>query len=249
MAYEVVKTIGARAYRYRVESVRDEQTGKRRNRWTYLGRAEGQPARRAPRAPRGQARERLLDALVRLLESRDFDALTADAIATEAGLAHGTFYRHFPDKRAALLAAFERLRERRGPALAALRDDARTVEAARAGLREAVGGILRGQADNPGLLRAYFGLAMRDPELGQERRERRAAIVRRIGEHLRALHAHGLARLNDPDATAAALFAMLDGFYRDALFDGAVLDGAKIAAAQEVTERAVFAQIARRTPV
>jgi len=248
MAYEVTKTIGGRAYRYRVESVVDQATGKRRNRWTYLGRAGGAPARRAPAAKRGQARERLLDALVRLLAQRDFAAITADAVATEAGLAHGTFYRHFRDKRDALLAAFERLRERRGPVMAALRDDVATVDEARAGLREWVGAILRGQADEPALLRAYYGLATRDAEIGRERRERRAGIVRRIAEHLRALTVRGLATLHDPDATAAALFAMVDGFFRDALFDGAVLDEPKIAAAQDVTERAVFGEIARRTP-
>src|SRR5579875_1893773 len=116
MAYEVTKRIAGRAYRYRVESVRDPETGKRRSRWTYLGRAEGAAAAApAPARRRGDARERLLDALERLLEARDLAGVTADAVAAEAGLAHGTFYRHFRDKRDAFKAALDRLRKRRGP--------------------------------------------------------------------------------------------------------------------------------------
>ena len=41
VAYKVTKRIGGRAYLYRVESQRDPETGRRRNRWTYLGRAPG----------------------------------------------------------------------------------------------------------------------------------------------------------------------------------------------------------------
>jgi AcrR family transcriptional regulator len=231
MAYEVTKRIGGRGYRYRVESVRDPATGKRRNRWTYLGRAaEGPRPRVAPRQ-RGEARARLLDALERLVAQRDFGAITADAIAGEAGLAHGTFYRHFRDKRDALLAALERVRERRGPALASLRDDVASLDEARAGIREMVESILRAPAEHPALLRAYYA--------------RKADATRRIGAHLAALRSRGLASVADPAATGAALFAMLDGFYREAVVDGTVLDEPRIAAAVEVTERAVFGALPR----
>lgn len=247
MPYEVTKRIGGRAYRYRVESIRDAETGKRRSRWTYLGRVESTAGEEsAPRRPRGDARARLLDALERLIGERDFAALTADAVAAEAGLAHGTFYRHFRDKRAALLAALERVRERRGPPFASLHDDVATVAAARAGIRALVEAVLRAHAEHPALLRAYYALALRDEELSRERRERKAAASRRIAEHLRALRERGLATVDDPEATAAALFAMLDGFYREAVVDGAPLDDARIEAAATVMERAVFGEIVRK---
>ncbi|MEA2663643.1 MAG: hypothetical protein QOI11_587 [Candidatus Eremiobacteraeota bacterium] len=245
MAYEVTKTIAGRSYRYRVESVLDPVTGKRRSRWTYLGRVEGESAVRPAPKPRGDARARLLDALERLLESRDFTALTADAVASEAGLAHGTFYRHFRDKRAALRAALERVRENRGPALDSLADDVASAAEARAGIRRLVGSVLRSPAEHPGLLRAYYALSLRDEEFARERRERRAAASKRLGEHLAALRARGLATVSDPEATAGALFAMLDGFYREAVVDGTPLGEARIAGAAEVTERAVFGALAR----
>jgi len=37
MAHEVIKKVGRRAYRYRVESYRDPETKKVRSRWRYLG--------------------------------------------------------------------------------------------------------------------------------------------------------------------------------------------------------------------
>ena len=245
MAYDVTKTIGGRSYRYRVESVRDPATGKRRSRWTYLGRAEGERAARPAPKPRGNARARLLDALERLLETRDFTALTADAVASEAGLAHGTFYRHFRDKRAALWAALERVRESRGPALDALADGAASAVEARAGLRRLVESVLRSPAEHPALLRAYYALSLRDEEFACERRERKAVASKRLGEHLAALRGRGLAAVSDPEAAAGALFAMLDGFYREAVVDGTVLDEARIAGAAEVVERAVFGVLAR----
>ncbi len=245
MAYEVTKTIAGRSYRYRVESVRDPASGKRRNRWTYLGRLGAERAAAAAPKRRGDARERLLDALERLLAERDFALVTADAIAAAAGLAHGTFYRHFRDKRAALLAALDRLRERRGPALETISDEVASAAAARAGVRALVQAVLRAPAEHPALLRAYYALASSDAELGRERRERKAAAGKRLAEHLQALAARGLATVRDPEATAAALFAMLDGFYREAVLDGTPLDEARIAGAADVTERAVFGVLAR----
>jgi AcrR family transcriptional regulator len=245
MAYDVTKTIAGRSYRYRVESVRDAATGKRRSRWTYLGRAEGERAPRPAPKPRGDARASLLDALERLLEHRDFTALTADAVASEAGLAHGTFYRHFRDKRDALRAALERVRETRGPALDALADDVASAAEARAGIRRLVESVLRSPSEHPSLLRAYYAFSLRDPQFARERSERKASASKRLREHLEALRTRGLTSLGDTEAAAAALFAMLDGFYREAVLDGAPLDEARIAGAAEVMDRAVFGVFAR----
>ena len=242
MAYEVTKVIAGRAYRYRVERVLDPETGKRRSRWTYLGRA-GQALREPPaQRARGAARGRLLDALERLLETRDFAAVTADAIAAEAGLAHGTFYRHFHDKRDALRGALQRVREQRGVAVDALDDGVATEEAARAALRALVERVLSSPAEHPALLRALYGLAARDEELARERRERKATGVRALAAHLDALTRRGLASVRDPEAAAGALLAMIDGLYRDAVLDGIPLDAARIAGAAAVFEAAVFAR-------
>ena len=45
--------------------------------------------------PRDEARRRIVEATVRLLEDRRFRDLTVEAVMTEAGLARTVFYRHF----------------------------------------------------------------------------------------------------------------------------------------------------------
>ncbi len=84
--------------------------GKVRGRWTYLGRVTGSGTEPPKRTTRELTRERLLTALEALLERHDYAAVTAAEIAEEAGLAHGTFYRYFRDKGAALREAIERVR-------------------------------------------------------------------------------------------------------------------------------------------
>src|ERR1700739_318471 len=97
MAYEVVKTIRGRKYRYVVESYRDVETGKVRNKWRYLGKAEGEqpPVRRARR---DDARVKLLDAAERLLDREAWSDITVRHIAAEAGVAEATFYRYFQSR-------------------------------------------------------------------------------------------------------------------------------------------------------
>jgi len=242
MAYEVTKTIAGRAYRYQVERITDPVTGRRRSRWSYLGRVAGPlaAARAASPRRRSDARPRLLDALERLLETRDFAAVTADAIAAEAGLAHGTFYRHFRDKRTALDAALERVREERGLGAERLRDDVDSAAEARAALRGLVERILSSPAEHPALLRASYVLLARDEALARQQRERKALGRAKVARHLAALTARGFASVTDPDATAAVLLAMVDGLYRDALLDRNALDAARIAAAAVAFERTVF---------
>jgi AcrR family transcriptional regulator len=83
-------------------------------------------------------------------------------------------------------------------------------------------------------------LSWRDPELARQRRDNRAAALARLAEHLAALRARGFADVGDPEATAAALLALLDGLFRDAVLDGVGPDAARIAAAADVIDRAVF---------
>ena len=64
--------------------------------------------RRANRGRPEETRERLTAAAAVTFNRRGYGAVDAAAIAAEAGYAVGTFYRHFDDKRAALIAAYER---------------------------------------------------------------------------------------------------------------------------------------------
>jgi AcrR family transcriptional regulator len=241
MAYDVVKTINGREYRYRVASERDS-AGKRRNRWTYVGRVASERAGgpSATRVPRGSTRLRLLAATQRLLSRSEAHEMTVDAIVTEAGLAHGTFYRYFKDRAALLEALAVHIRASRGSAEENLRDDVATVDEARRGLRAWLTEKLWFAVERPEEIRTWFALMTSDPRLSAFREERRQATTQRMADHFAALAQRGLTRVSDPAAMAFALSAMLDGIFRQTIVDGQTLDDARIAAAADVVEHAIF---------
>lgn len=244
MAYEVVKTVRGRAYRYEVRSERDPVTGKTRNRWTYMGRVGTTAAAGGPSRPRANAREALLDALERLLERSSSDAVTAAGVSAEAGLAHGTFYRYFRNKAGAIHAVMERLRmagERPGAKL--LPAGPETMEAARAALRAWTEYVLRAPVEHPGVLRAWYELAAKDAVIGAARRERRDSYADALAAHIRELHARGFSQIEDAANTAAVLFSMIDGFYREAIVNESAVDEARVMAALDLIERGVFGSL------
>ena len=242
MAYEVTKLVNGRPYRYRVRSERDPATGKTRNRWTYLGRGDG--GKPAPAArPRANAREALLDALERLLDRSDQGDVTAAAVSAEAGLAHGTFYRYFKNKLDAIHALKDRLREGLASELGVLDTPPSDRAAARAALRVWTSVLLRTRAEHPGLVRAMYALAAQDPELHESFRERRAASARHLAGWLVAIEARGFVRVPAPVLTATVVLSMLDGVVRESVASGERLDEARVFAAIDLIERAVFAAL------
>ena len=223
MAHEVVKRVGRRAYRYRVESYRDPQTQKVRSHWTYIGRVlsrgeslapggESPVARRAPL----QTRERLVAAFERLAGRLSYATVTAGMVAAEAGLAHGTFYRYFSDKRAVFTAALERTRDELEP-------------------------ILRKPSLNPGVVRAYFDVLEDDEALRTARRERLRERVAALSAYLERLRASNIIELADPAAIASALLALVDAVFRDAVVSGTAVEGVTVAGVVAVCDRAIFA--------
>jgi AcrR family transcriptional regulator len=72
---------------------------------TVIDLAKSEPRRRKP-----DSLARLKLAARKLFVERGYDATRPQDIAREAGLGHGTFYLHFPDKRACFLAFVEEAR-------------------------------------------------------------------------------------------------------------------------------------------
>lgn len=243
MAYEVTKLVNGRPYRYRVRSERDPASGKIRNRWTYLGRVD---ANRGPieAKPRPNAREALLDALERLLDRSDPSDVTAAAVSVEAGLAHGTFYRYFTNRVAAIRALADRLRSERAAEFGSLDEPPADAAAARAALRAWTGVVLSAHSEHHGLVRALYALAAKDAEIRAVLVERRNGNARKLVGWLRNLADRGIIALPQADAAGDVLFAMVDGIGRDAIAAGEPLEESHLAAAIDLVERAVFGVVA-----
>jgi len=215
MAYEVIKRVGGRAYRYRVESYRDPETRRVRGKWTYLGRVEGEGTLSPERQARPSSRSRLLDALERLLETHEISALSTGMVAHEAGLAYGTFYRYFKDLdhivREAMLrhgATTERLREVFLAPLASIDEERDKVVAW-------VEEVVANAQTQPGLLRAWHVASNQDAAVVTERQARFDAMVDGFTEYIDRLAAAGIAKASAPRFNAYALVALINAVVRE----------------------------------
>lgn len=212
MAYEVVKDVKGRRYRYRVESYRDAESGRVRNRWTYLGRIAAEASARQPRTSSSETRRRLHEGLARLLERVDWNDVTSGAIAHEAGLAHGTFYRHYENKEAILRAALECRRADLEQTYQTLLEIAPSYEQERARLDRWVVELLRVRAGVRGIGSAFRIAAERNVALAALREESRASAISAIAAYLGQLEARGFARMHaDRRAYATIVFTLLEG--------------------------------------
>jgi AcrR family transcriptional regulator len=248
VSHEVVKSVKGREYRYRVESYRDPESGKVRGRWTYLGRVEGGRLT-APDARRpAQTRERLLDALSALLDRREFAEVTVSEIAAAAGLAHGTFYRYFKDKQAALRAAAVRVRENIERSRPDFEAPLGSLSDERARIRAWVESTMRGSIDHPGLLREWYAMLARDPELQAEWVARRAATSGAFARYFERLGAAGLIRIERPGELAEALRIAVDGAFRGLALTGEPFSPATIAGFRDLFDRAIFPGAAGTAP-
>jgi AcrR family transcriptional regulator len=220
VAYEVIKRVSGRAYRYRVESYRDPETRRVRGKWTYLGRVEGEGTLSPERKARPSSRDRLLDAVERLLETHDLATISTGMVASEAGLAYGTFYRHFRDLAHVVRDAMVRETAKLGELSA--RFDEPFGDAAHertklvAWVREALGTVLA----RPGLFRAWHVTSNNDGTVVAERQRRFEANVEHMGRYLERLQAAGIAKRTPPFA-AYAIIALVGAATREAAIDNA----------------------------
>ncbi len=229
MAYEVIKRVSGRAYRYRVESFRDPETRRVRGRWTYLGRVDPGDIGLPQRPAKPSSRDRLLDAVARLLATSDAEGLSAGAIAREAGVAYGTFYRYFTDRAHAVREALLR----QGPALGDIATRFGRPPAGRENERARIGAWLQDAADGarrqPGVVRAWHVYSNSDDAVLRARREAVDAAVDQLTTYLDALRAAGVTSISSSRFAAYALVALVIALGRDAALEDSIgpatLDG------------------------
>jgi AcrR family transcriptional regulator len=237
VAYEVIKRVSGRAYRYRVESYRDPETRRVRGKWTYLGRVEGEGTLSPERKARPSSRDRLLDAVERLLETNELATISTGMVASEAGLAYGTFYRHFRDLahvvRDAMVretANLESLNER-------FNDTPGDSEAERvklvAWVRETIATVLA----RPGLFRAWHVTSNHDWPVVAERQRRFEANVEHMAAYLERLRAAGTASTT-PAFAAYAIMALVGAAAREAAIDKAFSEDKHMGIISVVTDLA-----------
>jgi AcrR family transcriptional regulator len=182
----------------------------------------------------------LVAAFERLVDRFPSGAVTAGMVATEAGLAHGTFYRYFSDKRAVFLAALERTRDELERARPSFDPPLGTLADERARVRTWVEAIVIRKASNSGVLRAYFDSLEVDEDLRTARRERRAERIAALATYFERLRACTIVNVAEPVPLATALLALLDAVFEEAVVRGAAVDPVTVAGVVAVFDRAIF---------
>jgi len=148
------------------------------------------------------ARRRLLEAGLRLLDQRGLDGINTNQVARAAGVGVGTYYAHFRDKqdlvRQVVLQGLEHVGER-------VRESAARPAHDREGrVREQVRAVLEAARERPLLFRVAFG------GVGQSLRGGPGPPVRQLERRLRGLQVQGLLDERiDPGSAARGWHAML----------------------------------------
>ena len=237
MAYEVLKTIGGHRYRYRVESYRDPDTGKVRNKWTYVGRADdGEQAPAGRRASGEDTREALVGAFLRLVERKALRAVTPTAIAREAKLGSATFYRHFKSRDELVGFCTQRAMDDLDARLLDLRAIASNAKDERLRLRTLAMDLVRRPSAPPGLFRAWSVLS---PE--KVRRERHARRITAFSEYIEALADRGyIERPRHIRRLAIALSVIVHTFTRVSFVENRLLSEEDYAVVGDTFARLLF---------
>jgi AcrR family transcriptional regulator len=159
--------------------------------------------------PGDEPRERILRAVVSLAASSDGKDCTYPKIAAAAGVSHDTFYKHFPSRQEAQLAACEGIHER---LIAAARRASAAATDWPAGVHEGLGAYLIEAARDPEATRVMVLDSLSLGEPGRKFLERRARALKQLLRPALAA-APGL-----PEAGAEMLVgAILEVLYEHAL--------------------------------
>jgi AcrR family transcriptional regulator len=170
--------------------------------------ATAPPLPAEPLTARGaRTRDALVQAARQVFERDGFLSARVTDIADAAGVAHGSFYTYFKDKKEILAAVLAELQEEMlHPRLSrtALDDDPA------AAIEEANRGYLEAYRSNAGLMALLDDMAAIDEDFLRLRRERTEAFVSRNARAIRRLQSQGLADPElDPEIAALAISSMV----------------------------------------
>lgn len=166
---------------------------------------------RQPRTDRGRrTRDGLISAARAVFERQGFAATRMGDIAAEAGVAHGTVYTYFDTKEDVLAATMEQLVDQ---LLESIRSADLTDPVAR--IASANERYLNAFARNAPLLRVVEEVSVTDVRFSQILDDLRRTHMQRVAAQIRRQQADGTVPHDlDPQTTAAALCAMVEGFSR-----------------------------------
>lgn len=188
------------------------------------------PQRTPQQARSRRTRQKLIDAAVECFERHGFDETTTALIAAEAGVAVGTVYNYFSDKREMILELFDRTDREVADEVIAQLDPAswRGTIDPRERTRTLIDAIFHAQRLRPGIQRILWAQYFKDPEFREPFEALRSRIREAIDAFIVAVDEAGLCRpdldremasfvvLNAVQWNASQAFFSGDARFRDA---------------------------------
>lgn len=172
------------------------------------------------------SKEQILDAVERLIIREGYSGLSMRALAREAGLAKGTIYHHFDDKRDVCLRMIERDMEgTRDTIISAVRD----ATGCEAKLRAIIETYFTRVRDRRHVIQAALReISRKDPEARNLLRMHKAGLIAPIAETIQAGIDDETFRPVDVEMTALSLIGLMNGFvtYRILLDDTSIEENA-----------------------
>ncbi|MEK7370328.1 MAG: TetR/AcrR family transcriptional regulator [candidate division NC10 bacterium] len=191
-------------------------------------------------------RDQIVAATIRCLARDGYAGLTMKRVAAEARLSQGILHYYFPDKRAILAAAADRVTTDLDRRVAA---EARGARGARGRLRALIRACLDVAARDRQFWTVFiefWGETLHDPALAALNARSYTRARRLIGRVVAAGVAEGAFRRVDAGEAAAVILALLDGLSLQLTFDPGLMPTAR---AERVCEAALLAYLgSRRAP-
>lgn len=202
-----------------------------------------------PKQARSRAtRNRVLRAAVACFERHGFEATTTALVAARAGVAVGSVYNHFADKRALILELLEETQHTLADRIIAGLDPAswRGRIDPRVRTRQLIDAVFRSQGLRPGIQRILWGRYFNDPDFVPPFEAIRAGLEEAIVAFLAAVDAQGLCRPGlDRRVAPVVILNAVQWNATQAYLQGDPRSVARLArATSELVERYVFADSA-----
>jgi len=188
-----------------------------------------------------QKKSRLLDAALELFSSEGYHGATAKAIAAQAGVATGSFYRYFRDKKVVFMAICLRMEEKLGGRIfelgAQMRSEGRPE---REVLAELIRFAVAGHEHHKAFHREVLALQIQDPDVAAWCRRREARLVAALLAFLQPMRSSY--RVDDLEAAAEMVYyAIEETAHRAVIFDSPLGQERLIGELQDMLTRYLFA--------
>jgi AcrR family transcriptional regulator len=194
-----------------------------------------------PKQKRADERKgRILDAALELFGTRGFHGTTAKAIAARAGVATGSFYRYFRDKKAAFMAVCLRMEEQFGGQIFEFGQQMRHNGHSE---REILSSLIRfsvvAHHQNKAFHREVLAMQIMDPGVAAWTREREKRLLAALLEFLRPMRSSY--RIQDLETAAELVYCITEEVsHRAVLFDSPVGEERLVRELQDMLLRYLF---------